>query len=123
MAPIGYLISMYEVEKILLPREKIKKGQAFQVKTRLKSYPDVVYTLRFNWNYKRNLWSMEVYKDDNLIIGSTVHIYWAYFDQRYLAFLFRNEGGEPVDITRQNLGDSIELVVRPGPDGRPPEDW
>ena len=111
------------VETIPLPRTAIVNQNSFErTVENLIAWPGQTFTLRFDYNPKmaRWIWSMYHHEGEQMVspkMPSVAHLGidysgWPYMLARFMAFQ-----SEPTRVSPSNLGDTVKLVVWPGPVG------
>lgn len=110
------------VETIPIPHERVQREENFTVRVRdLYAWPEQALLAHFEYNDLRDrwVWELEHERRGRLIPKSTVTIGYRYRGdmQYYMTARFIDETGDNEAATSENLGDTVQLAVYPGPLG------
>ncbi len=112
-------------ERINLPRRRARERRPINVRFYPQSFPRQQFLLRMEWNSQLERWTIEIEHEnlDRIVTRGVATAYRAYSYLPFCVFFFADPSGEAQRVTPRNLQEEMFFHVKPGPDGRPPEDW
>ena len=110
-------------EIIPLPNDRAMEKLPIHIEVQPESFPER-FRVRFEWNYIAEKWTIEVehVSIDRTVVNGFASPYLPYWYDPYILFVLIDPSGEEMEVTPENLGDSVRLFAFPGPAGQTEEE-
>lgn len=108
------------LETIPINRDRVLQEEPFTVHVSdLTAWPSHELFIHFEYNSHAGKWIFEIEegKIGTIIHRSMAHLGVRYKYNPYAMFMFKDSTGDETELSTDNLGDTVELCVYPGPLG------